>query len=181
MLIISILAAMLIFFAALIIWNVAHGSAGRADDEAARRKKTKTPGAVTMDSGALTGAVWQSDAYYGAGTAALTLVNEQRAAAGLSQLAWSDPLAQCGLVRSAELPAAFSHTRPDGTDWYTVNSDLMYGENLAMGYNSAAEVVAAWMASPTHRDNILTPGFKTCGIGVIEIGGVWYWSQEFGY
>ena len=76
----------------------------------------------------------------------------------------------------------YSHSRPNGDAWYTVNSSIMYGENLAKLYNSGDSVVAAWMASPTHAANIMESGFKSVGIAVFQAeNGNWYWAQEFGY
>ena len=57
----------------------------------------------------------------------------------------------------------------------------MYGENLAKGYTTAGEAVAAWMASPTHKENIMFADFRTCGIAIYETGGMWDWAEEFGY
>ena len=116
-----------------------------------------------------------------AATAALDKVNEQRAAAGLSALTWSNGLESAAMVRAQEIVTTWSHTRPNGSDWWTVNSNLMYGENLAKGYSSADAAVAGWMASPTHKANIMDGSFKTCGIAIFETGGQWYWAQEFGY
>lgn len=42
-----------------------------------------------------------------------------------------------------------------------------FGENLAWGPTSAAWVVSAWLASPTHRANLLRPGFHRVGVGAI--------------
>lgn len=112
---------------------------------------------------------------------ALTLVNEQRAAQGLAALTWSTGLESCALVRSQEIVSKFSHTRPNGSDWYTVDSNLMWGENLAKGYSSAQDVVDAWMASPTHAANILDGEFTTCSIAIYETNGKLYFAQEFGY
>ena len=112
----------------------------------------------------------------------LALVNEQRAAAGEAPLAWNQGLAEAAMVRAAECEKSFSHTRPDGTEWWTVDSDLMYGENLARGYYDAGSVVSAWMASPGHRANILNAGYTTVGIAVHQAqDGTWYWAEEFGY
>ena len=47
------------------------------------------------------------------------------------------------------------------------------GENIAMGYTTAADVVEAWMASPSHRDNLLSERYTTMGIGYAE----GYWAQ----
>lgn len=113
--------------------------------------------------------------------AALDLVNAQRAAAGLAALSWSNDLENCAQIRAIEIVSSFSHTRPNGSDWYTVNSDLMWGENLAKGYKTAESLVAAWMASPTHAANILDGSFTACGIAVYEVDGKLYFAQEFSY
>ncbi len=47
------------------------------------------------------------------------------------------------------------------------------GENLAWGTGSdatASAIVAAWLASPPHRHNLLDPGFTRIGIG--DLAGV---------
>lgn len=114
-------------------------------------------------------------------TEALDIVNAKRADNGLSALNWSNGLESCAMVRATEAASKFSHTRPNGKDWYTVNSELMWGENLAKGYDSAQSVVDAWMASPTHAANILADDFTTCSIAVYETNGKLYFAQEFGY
>ena len=111
----------------------------------------------------------------------LDLVNQQRAAAGLAALTWDNDLEMAAAVRAAENVQLFSHTRPDGSDWYTVNPQIMHGENLAYGYNSAQEVVTAWMNSPTHAANILYPQFTRCSIAIYKSGSTYYFAQEFRY
>lgn len=112
--------------------------------------------------------------------AALEKVNAIRVANGLSEVRYDASLEQAANVRAQEASTSFSHTRPDGSAWYTVNDALMYGENLAEGYNSADEVVDAWMASPTHRANILSSQFTTCSFSTYTVNGTTYWAQEFG-
>jgi len=43
-------------------------------------------------------------------------------------------------------------------------------------------VVAGWMASPNHRDNILLATYTEIGVGVVVGSGKFgtYWAQEFG-
>lgn len=56
------------------------------------------------------------------------------------------------------------------------------GENIAYGPLSAEEVVAGWLASPGHCENIMEPRFRDIGVGV-AIGrkrGQIYWVQNFG-
>ncbi len=110
-----------------------------------------------------------------------TQVNQARAEIGLPELAWSDELAAAAEVRAQEIHQSFSHTRPDGSPWWTVNSEIIYGENIARGYQSADSVVTAWMESSDHKDNILYSGFQTIGVAVYNVDGKWYWAQEFGY
>ncbi|MDE5932667.1 MAG: CAP domain-containing protein [Lachnospiraceae bacterium] len=110
-----------------------------------------------------------------------TQVNQARAEIGLPELVWSDELAAAAEVRAQEIHQAFSHTRPDGSPWWTANSELIYGENIAKGYQSADSVVTAWMESSDHKDNILYSGFQTIGVAVYSVDGKWYWAQEFGY
>ena len=112
---------------------------------------------------------------------AFDLTNQQRANRGLGAYAWNQDLANAAKVRAEEITRLFSHTRPNGQDWWTVDSRVQYGENLAKLYNSAEGVVDAWMKSPTHAANILAGDFRTLGMGIYESGGSWYWAQEFGY
>ena len=107
-------------------------------------------------------------------------VNDIRVANGLNTLRYDASLEASADVRADELTARFSHTRPDGSDWYTVNPDLMYGENLADGYNTADAVVNAWMASPEHKANILKSDFTTVAVSTAVKNGKTYWAQEFG-
>jgi hypothetical protein len=45
---------------------------------------------------------------------------------------------------------------------------LRIGENLALGqFSSARELVDAWLASPGHRKNILSPTFSELGVGLV--------------
>ncbi|HEX6293308.1 MAG TPA: CAP domain-containing protein [Herpetosiphonaceae bacterium] len=100
------------------------------------------------------------------------LVNLRRREAGLAPLTVHATLAACAQQYSAvqARQGAINHTGPDGSNpgqrltrcgyrW------RHYGENLAAGYVSAEEVVAAWMASPGHRRNILNGKVREIGLG----------------
>ena len=108
-------------------------------------------------------------------------VNDIRADAGLNSLKWDKNLESVANVRAKECSIKFSHTRPNGKEWYTVNSRIQGGENLAYGFDNADDCVEAWMASPTHRDNILYDEFDKVAISIYEEGGVYYWSEQFSY
>jgi len=67
----------------------------------------------------------------------------------------------------------FSHQDPGGKlIWGKVASagyDYLYvGENLAKGFSNMDELVAAWLSSPTHRDNLLSEKYQDLGIGISE-------------
>jgi uncharacterized protein YkwD len=51
-----------------------------------------------------------------------------------------------------------------------------FGENLARGQQTTADVMQDWMNSPAHRANILTERFLEIGIGIQGS----YWVQHFG-
>jgi uncharacterized protein YkwD len=113
---------------------------------------------------------------------ALDGINAERAANGLKALKWDGNLEATSSVRAQECEISFSHTRPNGKPWYTVNSKVQGGENLAYGFDSAGEAVDAWMNSPTHAENILWPEFTKCSISIYAADdGTYYWAQEFGY
>ncbi len=110
----------------------------------------------------------------------LELVNQERTKEGLKPLTMDTSLLDTAMLRAAECSVEFSHTRPDGTSCYTAN-ELMYGENIASGYTTPASVMTGWMNSEGHRANILTEAYTTIGIGCVEVDGILYWVQNFGY
>jgi uncharacterized protein YkwD len=56
------------------------------------------------------------------------------------------------------------------------------GENIALGPESAEEVVAGWLDSPGHCANIMDPRFQEIGVGLAtgRKRGQIYWVQNFG-
>lgn len=65
----------------------------------------------------------------------------------------------------------WAHVAPDGTTPWVFIKDSGYqylyaGENLARGFNTAEDVVNAWMASPTHRENLLSPNYTDIGFAI---------------
>jgi uncharacterized protein YkwD len=51
-------------------------------------------------------------------------------------------------------------------------------ENLAAGQRDAGAVMAAWVASPEHRVNLLEPRLAEAGFGVARAENGWlYWSM----
>lgn len=101
--------------------------------------------------------------------------NEKRAEQGLPSLRLNEELSQAAQAKGQNMFAQqyWSHTAPDGTEpWYFVEqSGYKYkiaGENLARDFMNTGDMVQAWMASPTHRANVLNAKFEEIGIAVID-------------
>ncbi len=109
----------------------------------------------------------------------LDLVNQERRAVGLGELTMDRELLDAAMQRAAECAVFYSHTRPDGTDCFTV-SDKAYAENIAAGQWSPVVVMGSWMQSPGHKANILTESRQSIGVGCFEADGAYYWVQLFG-
>ncbi|MBQ1528530.1 hypothetical protein IIZ77_02705 [Candidatus Saccharibacteria bacterium] len=118
----------------------------------------------------------------------LKLVNEERTKNGLDALEWGVTCEAAAAVRARELMSNYSHTRPDGSSWETAcplpDSGGSSGENLMAG-NAAVSpqtVITAWLNSPDHRANILSPNFTKLAVGFVfdpEAQYKTYWSQFF--
>jgi len=111
--------------------------------------------------------------------AVVDLVNQQRAAAGLPGLSWSGTLADSANIRAQEIVISWSHTRPDGSAWYTAGAQMQSGENLGCGQSSAQQAIDEWMASSGHAENILRGSFTQIGVSCYYCNGIYYWAQHF--
>lgn len=107
-------------------------------------------------------------------------VNMERASRGLGTLRIDAELTRAARVRAQEIAQKFSHTRPDGTKWRTVSSSA-YGENIARGQKTVDKVMAAWMSSQGHRQNILRASYGSIGVACLKVGSIYYWVQLFGH
>ena len=116
----------------------------------------------------------------------LSLVNSERTASGCAAIAWDETLAQVARLHSADMAARdyLDHTNPDGLtpfDRAAAAGTTASAENVAAGQQTAADVMAAWMASPGHRANILNCGLTRIGVGVGHGGSYGItWTQLFG-
>ena len=108
-------------------------------------------------------------------------VNGIRIANGLNPFKWSDKLEKASMIRATETYERFSHTRVDGTDYWSVDPSSVYAENISKGYRQSSSAVAAWMESEAHSTNLMDPNLSSMAIGVHEaLDGNWYWVIEFG-
>lgn len=117
----------------------------------------------------------------------LDLVNQDRQNHGLSQLSLSATLNLAALAKADDMVSNnyFAHVSPQGTNpWYWFKSlgyNYLYaGENLAEGYSNAKDLESSWMASPTHRANILSPFYSDIGLAVVQKNNVTVVVQLFG-
>ncbi len=108
----------------------------------------------------------------------VSLVNQERAKAGLKPLASDSALTAMALDKAKDMynNGYFDHTSPTyGSPFDMMRSyGIRYsyaGENIAKGQRSPQEVMNAWMNSDGHRKNILSPNFTK--IGVAYYNGVW--------
>jgi uncharacterized protein YkwD len=118
--------------------------------------------------------------------------NVQRAAKGLPPLKFNATLTAAAQVKADDLFAKqyFEHVSPSGTTPTQLieaagYKELANGENLAEGnFNGDIALVAAWMASPGHRANILSTHYTEIGVAVVrgtyEGYTTWMAVQEFG-
>ena len=98
----------------------------------------------------------------------LRLVNIERAKVGARPLELLDELTERANIRAGEIVQSFSHTRPNGSNCFSVLKGINYhtvGENIAAGQTSPEDVMDSWMNSQGHRENILNPSFKYLGLG----------------
>lgn len=102
--------------------------------------------------------------------ALLSITNQKRQEAGLPPLNLNGALSQAAAGKAADMFAKdyWAHIAPDGTTpWVFIKGagyNYVYaGENLARGFTTPSDVVNAWMASPSHRENMLSSKYSDVG------------------
>jgi len=101
------------------------------------------------------------------------LTNEERESQNLATLTVSPILNKAAEMKAEDMATKgyFAHTSPEGkTPWYwlqQVGYKYQYaGENLAINFSDSKDVTNAWMASPTHRANIVKGNYTEIGTGI---------------
>lgn len=105
----------------------------------------------------------------------------------LPALAYDYQLEKSAMLRAAEIAYEYSHTRPNGEICFSAIEGGYYalGENIAYGYGSAKDVFEAWQetnysySGQGHRRNMLSNDFTAVAFGCVQLGGRYYWVQEF--
>jgi uncharacterized protein YkwD len=105
----------------------------------------------------------------------LDTMNSYRADRGLPPLRFDARLQKAAddRMRDMEEQEYWAHESPDGRSPFTwvraEGYDFQYaGENLAAGFETTEVLVASWMESPGHRDNIMSPLYSDCSISIID-------------
>lgn len=100
--------------------------------------------------------------------------NAQRAASGLKPLAYNEKLADAARRKAANMLSEnyWAHNSPSGKSPWTWFKAAGYtyvfaGENLAKDFGDTNRMMNAWMASPTHKENIINPKYSEIGIAVV--------------
>lgn len=105
----------------------------------------------------------------------LKLTNQERQKNGITPLVMNDELTTAATMKAQDMFAQnyWAHNSPLGKmPWDFIKAsgyDYEFaGENLARGFTTAPDVVTAWMNSPSHRENMLSPHYHDVGFALKE-------------
>lgn len=105
----------------------------------------------------------------------IDLTNQTRENLNLPKLKVNDKLMQAAAAKAQDMAQNqyFAHVSPAGVTPWSWMSQVGYkykyaGENLAVHFTSAEGVQEGWLASPSHRANIVNKNYTEIGIGVAQ-------------
>jgi uncharacterized protein YkwD len=121
----------------------------------------------------------------------LSLVNEVRQENGAGNVAWCPALVRSSFAHSEDMSVRnyFDHDSPDGDTVGDRATEAGYrftavGENIAFGQRDVRQVMEAWIDSPGHFKNLITPDFEHFGYaeldGRLDGSTGKFWTQNFG-
>src|SRR3989344_7862290 len=103
----------------------------------------------------------------------LQFTNQKRTENNLSILTLNDQLSVAAENKAQDMfeKDYWAHNSPSGTTpWEFIKGAgynyVFAGENLARGFKNSDDIVNAWMASSTHRTNLLSPKYREVGFAV---------------
>lgn len=116
----------------------------------------------------------------------LNNANAYRAEVGANPLVLDEELTLEAMVRaleSAYTGGKYKHDRPDGSICFDISVELgmkeFWGENLAWGQKDGVSATRWWRNSPGHYANMVNPYSTKLGVGVMRLGGKYYYVQVF--
>lgn len=105
----------------------------------------------------------------------IQLANEERVQRGLPRVTSNALLTSAAHAKANDMfeKQYWDHFGPNGeSPWDFIKAagyNYVYaGENLGKGFTTSEGVHQAWMASPTHRDNILGANYRDIGIAIVS-------------
>ena len=122
--------------------------------------------------------------YNGPETELITLINSQREATGISPLSINWEVARLARYKSEEMMKhnLFGHesliygSPSQLLDRFSIPHSTL-GANIAMGQETAQEVLKDWQNSPGHVSNLLNADFTSAGVGLCwDDEGIPYWT-----
>ena len=152
---------------------------------------------VMLSTFALAGSGGAATAYDDEELEFLGLINDYREQNGLRPVILSDTLTVAAERHSKDMAeyGFFAHNTaqssyyPAGAEpWDRMEAEgydhnTAKGENLAVGYETAAEAMQAWKTSPSHNAAMLDGNYRVMGVARINdpdsVHG-WYWTTDFG-
>jgi len=116
-----------------------------------------------------------------ANTPMRTAINQARAKEGKPALTEDTSLNKTAQIRAEEIAkagkGAWNHTRPNGQSWittvYATTTHRVAGENVAWCSATNVQTVDAWLASPTHHQNMMGQLNQTRDWTVVGVGSAW--------
>lgn len=101
----------------------------------------------------------------------LDAVNQARQKEGLPILASNEKLTQAARAKAVDMcqKEYWSHESPDGKEPWTwiQQADYQYaaaGENLGKDFFTVEELLSAWIASPSHKENMFSSVYTETGV-----------------
>jgi len=170
---------------------------GQGPHGAGRRWLLAVLAVVMLSTFALAGSGGAATAYDDEELEFLGLINDYREQNGLRPVILSDTLTVAAERHSEDMAeygffahntAQSSYYPDDAQPWDRMAAEgydhnTAKGENLAVGYETAAEAMQAWKTSPSHNAAMLDGNYRVMGVARINdpdsVHG-WYWTTDFG-
>ncbi len=152
---------------------------------------------VMLSTFALAGSGGAATAYDDEELEFLGLINDYREQNGLRPVILSNTLTVAAERHSKDMAeygffahntAQSSYYKAGAEPWDRMAAEgydhnTAKGENLAVGYETAAEAMQAWKTSPSHNAAMLDGNYRVMGVARINdpdsVHG-WYWTTDFG-
>jgi uncharacterized protein YkwD len=88
---------------------------------------------------------------------------------------WSNHMASTGTMTHQDLRSILNS--PEYTGYNALGENIIHGPGTITGQ----QMETAWMASPEHRANLLSPGFTSVGVATARASdGTMYATEDFG-